>query len=248
MSEDVRQAGPGMDDDSLVRETLYREYQSGFTGPEAAPYQPRPFHAYLVKTFAPQRRDATILDLGCGRGELVRFLTEAGYTNARGVDGSPSQVAARVTERVEQGDLFAFLAGVGSGSVECIFCLDVLEHLRRGEGLQFGAEARRALRDGGALVLHVPNAGGLFGGRIRYADLTHQVAFTSESLHQWGRACGFSRVECFEDKPIVHGVVSLIRRVLYEVMRLPFLLFVLAETGSARGVVLSQGMTVRAWK
>ncbi|GAB3751666.1 class I SAM-dependent DNA methyltransferase [Spirosoma pomorum] len=40
------------------------------------------------------RRDITILDVGCGTGGLMAFLRERGYTNLRGMDGSTDAVAA----------------------------------------------------------------------------------------------------------------------------------------------------------
>ncbi|GAB3950658.1 class I SAM-dependent methyltransferase [Spirosoma harenae] len=40
-----------------------------------------------------QRRDLTILDVGCGTGGMQAFLRRWGYTNIRGVDGSSDAVA-----------------------------------------------------------------------------------------------------------------------------------------------------------
>jgi SAM-dependent methyltransferase len=40
------------------------------------------------------RRDISILDVGCGTGGLMAFLRERGYTNLRGMDGSTDAIAA----------------------------------------------------------------------------------------------------------------------------------------------------------
>ncbi|QKZ14598.1 class I SAM-dependent DNA methyltransferase [Spirosoma sp. KUDC1026] len=40
------------------------------------------------------RRDMSILDVGCGTGGLMAFLRDRGYTNLRGIDGSTDAVAA----------------------------------------------------------------------------------------------------------------------------------------------------------
>ena len=42
----------------------------------------------------PPNRDAAILDIGCGHGAILYALQQAGYHNARGVDGSAEQVQA----------------------------------------------------------------------------------------------------------------------------------------------------------
>jgi hypothetical protein len=97
------------------------------------------------------------------------------------------------------------------------------------------------------VVIHVPNAEGIFGMRIRYGDLTHENCFTPQSINQALMACGFDGMACFEDKPIVHGLKSFIRFVLWEVLSLPYRLLLIAETGNTK-MILSQNMLVVAKK
>jgi hypothetical protein len=54
-------------------------------------------------------------------------------------------------------------------------------------------------------------------------------------------ALRFGKTECFEDKPVVHGVKSLIRRILWELGSAPTRLLSLAETGGS-GAILSQNL------
>jgi hypothetical protein len=61
------------------------------------------------------------------------------------------------------------------------------------------------------------------------------------------RSLGFSGVDCFEDKPIAHGVKSLARRVIWDAGTLPFRLLLTAETGT-RGFILSQNFLFVARK
>ena len=75
-----------------------------------------------------------------------------------------------------------------------------------------------------------PQCQGLFSMGIRYGDLTHELAFTESSLRQIFRTLGFAEVRCYEDRPIVHGVTSLTRRVLWEAGSLPFRILYAAET------------------
>ena len=69
-------------------------------------------------------------------------------------------------------------------------------------------EVLRVLRPGGLCLAHVPNAEGIFGMRVRYGDMTHEQAFTSKSAQQVFHTVGFSKVECNEEKPIIHGAKS----------------------------------------
>ena len=75
-----------------------------------------PYLRRLVRAHFPADRQAAVLDLGCGHGALLHFAREAGYTDLRGVDGSPQQVAAARRlgiEGVAEGDLRDALASPG---------------------------------------------------------------------------------------------------------------------------------------
>ena len=61
------------------------------------------------------------------------------------------------------------------------------------------------------------------------------------------KTIGFSQIACHEDKPSIHGLKSLVRRILWEVLTLFFRLLLIAETGTLH-FVLSQNMTVIASK
>jgi hypothetical protein len=100
---------------------------------------------------------------------------------------------------------------------------------------------------GGVCLAHVPNAEGLHGMRIRYGDFTHESAFTPQSADQIFRTIGFSAVQAYEDKPVMHGIKSICRRVLWDGLTLYPRLVLLAETGSA-GAILSQNFLIRATK
>ena len=83
--------------------------------------------------------------------------------------------------------------------------------------------------------------------RIRYGDLTHENCFTPKSIRQALRSSGFTEVQCFEDKPIIHGLKSLIRRMFWDVMTIFPRLLLIAETGQP-GTILSQNFLVVAHK
>jgi hypothetical protein len=68
-----------------------------------------------------------------------------------------------------------------------------------------------------------------------------RACFTASSIRQMFRALRFGKTECFEDKPVVHGIKSLVRRFLWELGSAPVRLLSLAETGGS-GVILSQNL------
>src|SRR5205085_5854996 len=76
------------------------------------------------------REAAPVLDVGCGRGELVGLLREAGI-EARGIDADADMVAYARGDGldVEQADAVAYLERVGDASLGGIFMGQVVEHL-----------------------------------------------------------------------------------------------------------------------
>ena len=200
----------------------------------------------MIAAHFPSAKNARIFDLGCGNGTLLYFAREAGYKSIYGVDTSSEQIEqARLLgfSEVRQTDAFTFLATVAAESYDVIAAFDIIEHLNRAELLRLADEIYRTLAPGGRWIIHAPNAEGFLGSRIRYADLTHEQAFTRESVEQLARAAGFRSVECFEDAPIAHGLKSVARLFVWKVARGLLRLFFMAETGdTGRNAIFSQNL------
>ena len=194
-------------------------------------------------------KSSEIADLGCGHGALLYCLRQWGYSNLSGVDVSAEQVkeAHRLgVVEVEAGDLLEWLKKQAV-RLDVVFLMDVAEHMMRQELFDLLDAILVSLREGGQLIMHVPNASGLFGMSVRYGDLTHENAFTPRSVAQGLSACGFTEIEVREDKPVVHNVKSSMRRMLWEIGTIfPKLLYA-AETGNFPNV-LTQNMLVTAIK
>ena len=233
---------------SAVRDRLYGRYRSNQSAiePEDERRQRAPYLRRVIAAHFPSDKDSRILDLGCGNGTLLYFAREAGYKFVNGVDTSGEQIEqARLLgfSDVRQTDIFTFLASVDAESHEVITAFDIIEHLNRAELLRLADEVYRTLAPGGRWLIHAPNAEGFMGSRIRYADLTHEQAFTRESVAQLARAAGFSAVECYEDAPVAHGLKSVARLLVWKCARGILRLFFMAETGdTGRSAIFSQNL------
>jgi len=204
--------------------------------------------AMLLQTL-PESHEVRILDLACGHGPLLLCAKALGYTRLAGVDVSGEQVRLAHSlglPEVVCGELLDYL-GSHPASFDRIYALDVLEHLTMPELLACMDGVGAALAPGGRVVIHVPNAEGLFGMRVRFGDLTHETAFTSVSITQLLRATGFEDIQCREDRPRANGLKSAVRAMLWSVLTLPSRLLLAAETGCF-GHLLSQNIWVEARK
>jgi O-antigen chain-terminating methyltransferase len=135
-----------------------------------------------------------VLDVGCGRGELLALLREAGV-DARGIDADGDMVAFARGEGldVEQADLFDALES--SRELGAVTALQVVEHLPPPLLTRFLELAHAALRPGGLLVAETINPASPAALRHYFADLTHAQPLVPETLELLARHAGFPHVE-----------------------------------------------------
>src|SRR5919204_1749728 len=142
-------------------------------------------------------RDATpVLDVGCGRGELVGLLREVGV-EARGVDADADMVAFAQGEGldVEQADLLEHLDSLDDGSLGGLFAGQVVEHLPPGALQRLLELAVRKLGDGGLFIAETINPLSPLALRNYFADLTHAQPLVPETLALLAKHAGFARTE-----------------------------------------------------
>jgi SAM-dependent methyltransferase len=147
---------------------------------------------------------APVVDLGCGRGEFLELLREKGIA-ARGVEGN-AQAAALCRGRgldVADGDLVDFLRAQAAGSLGGVFAAQVVEHLPPAVLQAMIAEAHRALRPGGRLVLETVNTRSVTGFlEVYLRDLTHRTPLHPETLSFLAAAQGFTEVRVEMRSPV----------------------------------------------
>jgi len=142
------------------------------------------------------RDAAPVLDVGCGRGELLQLLREAGI-EGRGIDADADMVAYARGEGldVEQADLVEHLGRLADGSLGGIFMGQVVEHLPPGVLVRSLELAAAKLRPGGVLVAETINPLSPLALRHYFADLTHAQPLVPETLELLARQSGFAETE-----------------------------------------------------
>ena len=150
-----------------------------------------------MMAWIPRDRALTILDVGCGSGEISAHLAALGH-RLSGVDISHTAIS-RYSLRGFRGVVGDLEKGIpaASGAFDLIWCSEVIEHLQNPEF--FLSECHRILTPQGQLILSTPNSGyyvywllravGFKWGKLQHPG--HQQFFTYSSLITLLQRCGF---------------------------------------------------------
>jgi glycosyltransferase involved in cell wall biosynthesis/SAM-dependent methyltransferase len=175
-------AGPG--------DSPYDAFEEIFRGPESRVRE-------LLEPYVPLLSEhEPVLDVGCGRGELLELLRDAG-TAARGVDVDEGMVerTRRKGLDVELADAVSYLERQEPESLGAIFASHVIEHLPYDELLQLFALSRRALRPGGLFVVETINVHSLAAFKTFWTDPSHRAPIFPEVARALALIHGFADAE-----------------------------------------------------
>ena len=140
---------------------------------------------------------APVLDVGCGRGEFLSLLREAGIA-AVGVDQDADMVELCRSQElaVEREDALAYLERLQDASLGGAFAAQVLEHLAPGLLFRLLELVCAKLRPGGVFVAETMNPLSVVAFKNYFADLTHAQPLVPETLVMLARQAGFRSMSC----------------------------------------------------
>lgn len=137
------------------------------------------------------------LDLGCGRGEWLELLAEAGF-NAIGVDLDNIQLAAckGLGLNVRTADAIDFIKRLPDANLVLVTAFHLVEHLQFSQLQELVKEALRVLKPGGLLILETPNPENILTGTSNfYLDPMHQRPIPPQLLSFLPEYYGFRKVK-----------------------------------------------------
>jgi 2-polyprenyl-3-methyl-5-hydroxy-6-metoxy-1,4-benzoquinol methylase len=169
------------------RERVYVGFEDYFRGSEAEIRDRQ--RAYLPL----MRGRSNVLDVGCGRGEFLQVMREAGI-EAQGVDIDPAMVerAHRSGLQVQQADAVTFLDTLAPESLGAVFAGQVIEHLSYDDLIRLMRGARDKLVPGGILVMETVNPHAPQALKHFWIDPTHRNPLFPETVLALCRLTGFS--------------------------------------------------------
>ena len=157
---------------------------------------------YLTK-LPPPDVAGLVVDIGCGRGEMLELLRNEGH-DVLGVDSNSGMIEVCIGKGlpVVQDDGIHLLEQMEDKSLKGIFCLQVIEHLLTSELEKLISIAQQKLFVGGVLVMETINPRSSFAlGNHFFADTSHVRPVHPETLCFICQKSGFGHVALEELSP-----------------------------------------------
>ena len=146
-----------------------------------------------------------ILDIGCGRGEFIKTLLNAGKQYVFGMDINPQMVEKCKKDglSVELRDGVSYLYDNDNLNLGGIFSSQVIEHLKPSQIVKLIKGAYKNLQEGSPLILETINPMALVTQTMAYTlDLTHRQYVHPFTIEMLLKEHGFKKVEFIYSSPI----------------------------------------------
>jgi O-antigen chain-terminating methyltransferase len=180
------------------------KFAEKFRGSETAIKQRQQIYATRFQGHSP------VLDIGCGRGELLEVLRDSGI-DASGIDLSEDSLALCRSKglQVEAADLFTYLHDLPDASLGGAVCSQVVEHLPPTRLPELVRLAHSKLRSGALLAIETPNPEclAIFATHF-YLDPTHRHPIPPALMSFYLEEAGFGRIEVERLNPATESLPS----------------------------------------
>jgi len=204
-----------------------------------------------IKDWLPDDKNAKILVIGCGFGNLLKAFNQAGYKNLTGIDISEEQIVKAKELNSDISffctDLITYLKNEIK-KFDLITAFDVIEHLDKEEAITTLRLINDTLNENGQLIIQTPNAESPWFGAVGYGDFTHEWFYTASSLEDVLLKSGFRNIEFKPSEPLFISFKSSIRRIVWKSINLFLKIWNLAETGSTGSKIYTRVFLARAVK
>jgi SAM-dependent methyltransferase len=145
-----------------------------------------------------------VLDIGCGRGEFLELLKEAGI-KAKGLDLDLDMVLYCQDKELDvvRKDAFAYLECLPDESLGGLFTAQVVEHLDPSRVIELVNLCHRKLQSGGVMIVETPNPICLtVFARSFYMDFSHIRPIHPEAMKFLFESVGFQNVQARFSSPV----------------------------------------------
>lgn len=193
----------GLIADSHELDAFYIEFENRFRGKEKMIEERLKLYLKYFNELGLNNHTPPVLDIGCGRGELLKILTENNIRSV-GLDLNYSMVEAAKKNGYEaiHDEALAYLSKQKSESFSAITGFHILEHIPFSNIIKLLEECSRVIKPGGFILFETPNPENFYVGSFSfYYDPSHLKPIPPEVLEFTASYYGFSRVEIIRSSP-----------------------------------------------
>jgi 2-polyprenyl-3-methyl-5-hydroxy-6-metoxy-1,4-benzoquinol methylase len=190
------------EEDHLL-DALYVSFEDQFRGSREDIKNRVKIYLPLIYQAGAGSDDTPVLDIGCGRGELLELFKEEGIS-ARGVDLNRVMVneCKELGLHVEEKEAVSYLRNLPTNSLGAVTGIHVIEHLSFKKLVALFDETLRVLKPGGLAIFETPNPENLIVGSCYfYTDPSHQHPLPPNLLEFLINARGFEKHEIMRLHP-----------------------------------------------
>ncbi|WP_336269497.1 class I SAM-dependent methyltransferase [Vreelandella arctica] len=185
------------DNAQYVADGFYRAFEDKFRGSREKIKRRVSVYLPFVRPIAKRHPGVKALDLGCGRGEWLEVLKEAGI-DSDGVDQDMGMLngCQALGLTVKHGDALEYLREQPNASRISVSLIHVVEHIPFDMLRTLVAEAKRVLVSDGILIMETPNPENYTVGSCTfYMDPTHRNPLPPPLLAFVPEYYGFERTK-----------------------------------------------------
>ena len=192
------------DEGRMMLAQLYPALEDRLRGPREEIKERQSIYVSRLREADIGSPERPVLDLGCGRGEWLELLEEAGFHGV-GVDIHPGMVkiCAERDLNVIQKDAIQYLRETEADSLGAVTCFHLLEHLPPELILSLLSAGYRCLKKDGLLIIETPNPENPYVGSCGiHLDPTHNRPLPWQLLSFLLERLGFNTPELLRLNPV----------------------------------------------
>lgn len=160
--------------------------------------------------YFPKSKNISILDIGCGKGEILLELKRLGYVNSKGIGADPKKIEICKDLNLDVELISDFKTYLDNKLFGVIILKTVIAHFPKEQLMSNLAAIKNSLNVKGILLVETTNAAILTGYYMLSNDFTHWQYFTEWSLKEILSQTGFSDIKVFGKKAKIKSVKFLV--------------------------------------
>ncbi len=174
--------------------------------------------------YLPKDKNARILDIGCGFGQMLSAINKIGYVNGYGIDICNEAIHCCRKQNINVtkiNDIIEFASSAIVDKFDFIIMSHVLEHIEKNMIIETLKSIKsNLLSPKGKILVMVPNAQSNTGCYWAYEDFTHTTIFTAGSLFFVLKAGGFEKITlidpyCLENLSFLKRIIKIFLLKIY---------------------------------